>query len=70
MDLSDRITVVMGTLDDFGKKSLRISILGKTVSILGKKQVDIVMIDTNIYCVTCGLKKAQLFAIFMSDIEY
>ena len=34
------------------------------------KDIDITMISANVYYATCYLKKAQVFAILMKDIEY
>lgn len=35
----------------------------------GKKKINIVIISANAYCVICKLKKAQVFAISMRNLE-
>ena len=39
-------------------------------STLGTKKVDVAMIGANAYRAACKLKKAQVFAVSMKDLEY
>lgn len=62
--------VIISILDNFRKEDLLISIPEIKVSTLDIKKVDITMIDADAYWTNCKLKKAQIFVIFMKDLEY
>ena len=50
------------------KKKLSVFILLIKTSEPKAKNINIAMIDTDVYCVTYCLKKAQVFVVFMRDI--
>ena len=37
---------------------------------IGTKEVDVAMIGADAYCAACRLKRAQVFAVSMRDLEY
>lgn len=63
-------TVVISILDNFRKKGLPILILEIKASILNNKKIDVIIIDINTYWIACKLKKAQVFAVSIRDLEY
>lgn len=63
-------TVVISTLDNFGKKGLSISIPETKISILGTKELNVARIGTDAYWTACKLKEAQTFAVSIRDLEY
>ena len=67
MDKQKPETVVISSLNYSGIEGLPIP---TRTSILGTKEVDIVMIGADAYCTACKLKGAQIFAISIRDLEY
>lgn len=61
---------IISSLDNFEKKELSVSILAIKKLNLKIKNIDIAIIGTNAYCIACNLKRAQLFAILIKDIQY
>lgn len=62
--------VMINTLDKSGKDGLLISILETEVSTLATQQIDVAMIGAKAYCVAHRLKKAQVLALSIKDLEY
>ncbi len=60
-------TVVISLLDNSVKKDMLISPQTLTLDI---KEVNITMIGADAYCVACRLKRAQIFAVSMRNLEY
>ncbi len=60
-------TVVVSLLDNSGKKDMPIP---PQTPPLSTKKVDVAMIDADAYRTACRLKKAQIFAVSMKDLEY
>ena len=54
-------------MDNLGKEDLPISI---PIPTLDKSLVDVAMIDADAYRAICNLKRAQVFAISMRDLEF
>lgn len=69
MDKSKPKIVFSSTLNYFEKKRLPILILEAKVSIFATKEVNIAMIGANAYCMACKLKKTQIFAASIRDLE-
>lgn len=67
---SNHKMVVISILDNFEKKCLSISTLQIKVLILNTRKVDVAMIDTNTYLITCKLKKAWVFIVSMKNLKY
>ena len=61
---------IMRSLDSSDKKELPVPILATKKSNPKAKNIDIAMISADTYCAACRLKRAQLFAISMRDIQY
>ena len=60
----------ISSLDKSNKKELPVSIPVTKKSNLKAKNIDIAMIDADAYHIACFLKKAQVFAILMKNIQY
>ena len=60
-------TIVINTIGNLGKEELSISILAPTFE---KNVENIPMIDADAYRLAYQLKKAQVFAIFIRDLEF
>ena len=60
----------ISNLDSSDKKELPVSILAIKESDPKAKDIDIAIIGADTYCATCHLKRAQVFAISMRDIQY
>lgn len=58
MDKLKPKTVVISTLDYFGEERLPILIPETNVSTLAIKEVNIAIIDADVYCITCKVKRA------------
>lgn len=58
----------ISSLNNSVKKELLILILVIKISKPKIQDINITMIDADIYCAACHLKKAQVFAISMGDI--
>ena len=58
---------VISSLNNFDIKDLQILIWEST---LDTKEINIAIIGVDAYCATCTLKKAQVFAISMENLEY
>ena len=67
MDKRKPETIVISSLDNSGIEGLPTL---TRVSTLGTNKVDIAMIGADAYCTTCKLKRAQIFAVSMRDLEY
>ena len=61
---------IISSLDSSDQKKLPISIPVIKKSDFKAKNIDIDMIGANFYCITYCLKKAQVFAILMTNIQY
>ena len=59
--------VVINIFGNLGKKELSNSTLALT---FGKNIEDIAIIGANVYCLACQLKKTQVFAISIRDLEF
>ena len=59
--------IVISFFDNLNKKDLLISIL---ISLFDKSIVKITIIDTDAYYLACKFKKAQVFIIFMKNLEF
>ncbi len=57
-------------MDSSDKKELPVSLATIKTSESKAKDIDITMIGTDAYCIAYCLKKAQVFAISMRDIQY
>lgn len=62
--------VTISSLDSYNKKEFQVSIPVTKTSEPKAKDIDITMINTDIYCVTYCLKRAQVFIILIKDILY
>lgn len=49
---------------------MSILILKAKILTFANKKENIIIINTNIYYATCKLKKSQVFAKFIRDLEY
>lgn len=67
MDKQKFEIIVISFLNNSSIKSLPILIY---ISIFGTKKVNVAIIGTDIYSITCKLKEAQVFAISIRDLEY
>ena len=67
MDKQNSKTVVINTFSNLGKEKLPTSTLAPTFR---KNVEDIAMIDANAYFLAYQLKKAQVFAISIRDLEF
>lgn len=63
-------TVVISILDYFKGEKFQIFRPKIKVSTLATKDRDVAMISTVVYCTACKLKKAQIFAISIKNLEY
>ena len=70
MAKSNYKTVVISTLDNSRKEDLPISILETKISTFGNKKGNIIKIDADAYWIAWKLKKAQICAVSMRDLEY
>ena len=66
---SSRKTTI-SSLDSSNKKELPVSISAIKKSDSKSQDIDIAMIGTDAYCTACCLKKVQVFALSMRDIQY
>ena len=57
-------------MDSSDKQKLPVPILATKKSDLKAKDIDIAIIGADAYCVACRLKRAQIFALSMKDIQY
>lgn len=62
--------IIISILDNFEKESLSILIQKTKVLILDIKKIDIAIIGANAYRTNYKLKRAQIFAIFIKNLEY
>lgn len=60
-------TIIINTLNHSKKERLLIL---TPETILATKEVNVTMIDMDTYYIACKLKRAQVFAISMKDLEY
>ncbi len=60
----------INSLDTSDKKELSVPLAVIKTSKPKAKDIDIAMIGTNAYCAACCLKRVQVFAISMRDIQY
>ena len=60
-------TVVINTLSNSDKEELPTSILAP---IFGKNVENVAIIGADAYCLACQLKGAQVFAIFIKNLEF
>lgn len=70
MHKSDSKIIVISSSDDFEKESLPILMLETKVLILAIQKVHVLLIDGNIYSETYELKRTQVFAVSVSNLEY
>ena len=68
-EISSRKATI-SNLDNSDKKELPVSITVTKKLDPKTKDIDIAMIDADVYCVNCCLKRAQVFAIAMRNIQY
>ena len=61
---------IISSLDSFDKKKSPASIPATIRLKLKAKNIDIAIIGANTYCIACCLKRAQVFAVFIRDIQY
>lgn len=61
---------IISNLDNFDKRKLLISILAIIKLKPKTKNIDIAIIYANTYYIACYLKKTQIFAISIKDIQY
>ena len=61
---------IISILNNFDKKTQSDSIPLKEQLASSTKEVDIAMICANTYCAPCHLKKAQVFAVSLKDLQY
>ena len=64
------VKTTITSLDSFHKKELPVSILTTKKSDIKAKKIDIVMIGKDIYYAAFRLKRVQVFALLMRDIQY
>lgn len=62
--------VIISNLSSSNKEQLPIPIPALKKSSLKTQIIDIAMIGTDAYHTTCHLKKAQVFAILIKDLQY
>ena len=60
----------ISSLNKFNKKELPVPILATKTLEFKVFDIDIAMIGTNVYFTACRLKKAQVFAVLIGDIQY
>lgn len=60
----------ISSLGSSNKKELPVPISVITTSKSKTKDIDIAIIGADAYCVVCSLKKPQVFAVLMKDIQY
>ena len=60
----------ISSLESSDEKELPVPILTTKISEPKAKDIDIAMIGVNAYCTACRLKRAQVFAVSMRDIQY
>ena len=60
----------INSLESSDKKELPVPIPTTKTSEPKTKDIDIAMIGVDTYCAACHLKRAQVFAISMRDIQY
>ncbi len=60
----------INSLDSSDKKELPVPLTAIKTSEPKAKDIDIAMIGADTYCTTCRLKRAQMFAVSMRDIQY
>ena len=60
----------INNLESFDKKELPVSIPTTKTSELKAKHIDVAMIGMDAYCAAYCLKRAQMFAVSMRDIQY
>lgn len=70
LDKSKPKTIIISTLNRSRDERLPIIIPKIKVLTFATKEVDIAIIGTDAYCITCKLKKAQVFAISIKYLEY
>lgn len=63
-------TIVISILNNLKNKDLPILILKMKILIFGIKEIDIGIIDVNIYWIAYKFKKAQIFILSMRNLEY
>ena len=61
---------IINSLESSNKKELPVPILITKISEPKAKDIDIAMIDADAYHAACRLKKNQVFAVSMRDIQY
>lgn len=61
---------MMNILDKYGKDGLPILTFEIQVFTLATKQINVAIIDVDAYHVTCKLKRAEIFAISIRNLEY
>ena len=59
---------IISNLEIFNKKELLVPIPATKISEPKVKDINIVLISTDAYCIACYLKKAQVFAVSIKDI--
>lgn len=62
--------IIISSLNSFDKKKLPISILAIKKLNFKAKNANITMVKANQYYIVCYLKKAQVFAISIKNIQY
>lgn len=62
--------VVINILNNSKKEKLLILVLKTKIFIFITKKVDVIIINADIYYITCKLKNTQIFAIFIKNLEY
>ena len=68
-DTSSR-TATISSLESFDKKELLVPIPATKKSDPKAKDIDIAIIGADAYHAACRLKRAQMFAVSMKDIQY
>lgn len=61
---------ITSILNSFDEKKLPTSISAILKSEPNTKNIDITIIDADVYCTTCCLKRVKVFAVFMRNIQY
>ena len=61
---------IISSLKNSDKKELPVPILATKTLKPKAKNINIAIIDMNAYFIACCLKKTQVFAILMKDIQY
>lgn len=62
--------IIINSLNNFDKKQFLISILVIKELLLKTQNINMAKIGENIYCTASYLKKSQVFAILIKDIQY